>query len=123
MLKYLTGAVMENKFRFNFITQIIIGFVLTITLLIALSYISYTYNRQYQETSELVAHGSEVLYNAQEVLSISLSIETGQRGFTITGDSSFLLPYTTAVTEVPRHLNDLIKLTADNPDQQERLAS
>src|SRR5688572_9738847 len=114
---------MKNKFGLNFITQIITGFVLAITLLIVLSYISYTYNKQYQQTSERVAHGSKVLYHAQEVLTISLGIETAQRGFTITGDSSFLRPYSNAVADLPRHLNDLTKLTIDNPDQQKRLDS
>ena len=41
----------------------------------------------------LVEHDLEVLQNAQKLQKLVVDAETGQRGFIITGDESFLEPY------------------------------
>lgn len=105
----------------NILRQISIGFILAILLLAVLGYISYNNNKQYQGSSEWVAHTNKVLYHAQKALTLTLSIETGQRGYIITGDTLFLRPYYNAVANLPKHINDLIKLTGDSPNHQKRL--
>jgi PAS domain S-box-containing protein len=110
-------------FKFNFTTQIVIGFIVAITLLIVLGYISYTNSNEYQATSEKVAHSNQVLYHAQEVLTITLDIETAQRGFTITADSSFLVPYYAAAKSCQGHVDDLKGLTSASSNQQKRLVT
>jgi len=47
--------------------------------------------------------------------------ERGQRGFLITGDDSYLDPYRAGLQEAPAKLQELRRLTADNPDQQRRI--
>ncbi|MEU4238556.1 CHASE3 domain-containing protein [Actinoplanes sp. NPDC026619] len=47
--------------------------------------------------------------------------ETGQRGFLITGEDSYLAPYTAAQTNVATAQQTLRTLTADNAAQQARL--
>jgi CHASE3 domain sensor protein len=44
--------------------------------------------------------------------------ETGQRGFIITGDASYLDPYTDALGHVQQSEKSLRELTSDNPVQQ-----
>lgn len=53
--------------------------------------------------------------HAEEVLKSLLDAETGQRGFTITGDESFLIPLQNAATNLPAHFSEMIELTHDNP--------
>ncbi|MCE9670207.1 CHASE3 domain-containing protein [Myxococcus stipitatus] len=48
-------------------------------------------------------------------------LETGQRGFLITGDERFLEPYTAARVSFAQNLNHIRELTTDNPRQQERI--
>ncbi|MEO5602004.1 MAG: response regulator [Cyclobacteriaceae bacterium] len=107
--------------RLNFNIQIIIGFILAITLLVLLGYISFTNNKEYQSSSRLVAHSNQVLYHTQEALTSTLDIETGQRGYTITGDTVFLQPYLNAVGQIYGHIDDLIELTSDNTARQKSL--
>jgi CHASE3 domain sensor protein len=47
--------------------------------------------------------------------------ETGQRGFLLTGDESYLTPFTVAQREMPAAEATLRALVADNPDQRGRV--
>jgi methyl-accepting chemotaxis protein len=55
------------------------------------------------------------------VLSQLKDAETGQRGFVITADASFLEPYQSGAGTVVQFLKDLRALTADNQNQQRRI--
>ena len=46
--------------------------------------------------------------------------ESGERGFLLTGDESYLAPYNSAIAALPRGLKELKDLTSDNPRQQAR---
>lgn len=50
-----------------------------------------------------------------DFLSALKDAEGGQRGFLLTGDRAFLMPYDTAQTEVPRNLARLRALAEDDP--------
>src|ERR1019366_1446819 len=47
--------------------------------------------------------------------------QTGQRGYIITGDESFLEPYQAAGTAIATTVDELRELTSDNPAQQKRI--
>jgi methyl-accepting chemotaxis protein len=49
--------------------------------------------------------------------------EGGQRGFLLTNEERYLEPYNAAIQVVDRHVKDLRGLTADNPNQQRRVAA
>jgi CHASE3 domain sensor protein len=55
------------------------------------------------------------------LLSSATDVETAQRGYTITGDESFLEPYTSARPRIGAELAELRRLTRDNAEQQRRL--
>ena len=48
-------------------------------------------------------------------------VETGQRGYLLTGEDAYLAPYTAALGRVSALVAQLREMTADNPVQQERL--
>ena len=52
-----------------------------------------------------------------------LDVETGARGFALTGEEAFLQPFASGKKEVVRNLEELRKVTADNPEQQKHLDS
>ena len=48
-------------------------------------------------------------------------METGQRGYIITGEASYLEPYNSAATSWEKDYNALYQLLNNNPNQQEKL--
>jgi len=67
-----------------------------------------------------VSHTYAVKENLAQLLSDLKDAETGQRGYVITGDESYLEPYTAALPHITNVLGTLKTLTADNPHQQDR---
>ena len=68
-----------------------------------------------------VEHTWQVIYQVERILSSSLDAETGNRGFLLTGDESYLDPYNSAMHDIPAELNNFRILTVDNASQQSRL--
>ena len=71
----------------------------------------------------LNVHTYEVLGEASGLLESLINIETGQRGFALTGKDSSLEPMALGQRSFGEHLQKIRALTADNPAQQERLAA
>ena len=68
-----------------------------------------------------IVHTHDVITGLQEILSNVKDAETGQRGFLLTGDRGYLEPYERALVAIPRTLEKLADLTADNPAQKSQL--
>lgn len=68
-----------------------------------------------------VEHSDRVTRSASELQRRSIDMETGLRGFLITGDESFLEPYQTALPRIKGDIDALGKLVSDNRQQHERL--
>jgi signal transduction histidine kinase len=72
-------------------------------------------------TSERRARQSEeVLVVANRLERLAVDLETGQRGFIITGQERFLQPWSDAQVAFPDQAKNLQQLVADNPEQQAR---
>ena len=56
------------------------------------------------------------------MLSSLVDIETGYRGFVISGKDDFLEPVTQGTSDYAKNFDELKSLTSDNPAQQDRLA-
>jgi len=72
-------------------------------------------------TIQWVEHTDRVINNANEAVKLTVDLETGMRGFLLSGDDKFLEPYETAKPRVEIVLKTLLELTADNPAQTDRL--
>ncbi len=70
-----------------------------------------------------VQHTWEVMVQVERVMSSAKDAETGNRGFLITGDDSYLAPYNSALQELPPEIDRLQWLTRDNQSQQARIVS
>jgi len=103
-------------------TKILGGF-LTITILVVFLGIAvfiYTVESSNSFTF-LVEHDLEVLQNAQKLQKLVVDAETGQRGFVITGDESFLQPYKDGIQGFNALIRIEKELVSDNPAQVKRL--
>src|SRR5262249_44430796 len=77
---------------------------------------------QVDQTGEWVAHTREVLGEVEHVLRLNVDLETGLRGYIITGNEQLLEPLTKATRDLPPALVRLSDLTRDNPAEHERVA-
>ncbi|MBK3510588.1 response regulator [Pseudomonas sp. MF6747] len=68
-----------------------------------------------------VEHTDRVINNLNESSKLTVDLETGLRGFLITGDEHFLDPYEVAKPRIIGDLHNLQELVADNPQQVDRL--
>ncbi|RMT30523.1 Sensor histidine kinase/response regulator [Pseudomonas syringae pv. spinaceae] len=67
-----------------------------------------------------VEHTDRVINNTNRSMKLSIDMETGMRGFLLTGDQHFLDPYEIAKPLLVAELNGLQELVKDNPTQQDR---
>jgi signal transduction histidine kinase len=75
------------------------------------------------ENEEQVGRTYELIAAVEKTLTLLEEAETGERGYVITGQRSFLRPYTYAVAHLDAQLERLKELAADNPHQIERIAA
>ena len=104
------------------IRQLQIVFSASITLLIISLFASFYSMQKLIKNSELVNHTNEVLIEAENIISYVKDAETGQRGFLITGDPSFLTPYNGAYEKTATAYHKISALTFDNAAQQKHLS-
>ncbi|ASZ12370.1 response regulator [Chitinophaga pendula] len=106
---------MNTTFKRN----LIIGFGVSLLLLIISSVASFTSIKDLNESARWVDHTAEVIQRLEEINSRMKDAETGQRGYLLTGEEVFLDPYRSASDSVARTLESVKRLTADNPMQQQ----
>ncbi|MGO3533230.1 CHASE3 domain-containing protein, partial [Pseudomonas helleri] len=68
-----------------------------------------------------VEHSDRVISNTNEAIRLTVDLETGMRGFLITGDEHFLDPYAVAKPQILAQIQGLQELVSDNPQQVDRL--
>lgn len=96
-----------------------IGFMAVLVILVTLSVISYQNFSRTSKAMDWNEHTYEVLMGLQTVLDSMVNMETGQRGFALTGNESSLEPYVSGKASFEQSFNHVKELTADNPYQQE----
>jgi len=106
----------ENTYR----TYIAVFFI-AIFLFLFFSVITFKQINDLISIHEKETHTYEVHQKTQLLLADLINAETGQRGFLLTRDSSFLEPYFMAEGNVGIHMSDLRKLTQDQPEQLQNI--
>lgn len=101
--------------------KIAIGFVLILIIFIVINFLSINNLEILNEDDEWVKHTHEVLEKIEVVLGDMKDAETGQRGYLITGLENYLEPFNNATNRVTKNINELQRLTIDNPRQQLRI--
>lgn len=107
---------MKSTFKRN----LLIGFGISLLLLIVSSVASYMSISNLLKSADEVEHTNEVKQLVEKIISTIKDAETSQRGYLLTGDDIFLQPYSGAIDTAKSNIAYLKRLTADNPDQQMR---
>jgi len=100
---------------------IIAGFVILLILLFAATLIVRHQLLVENAKQDWISHTRLVISELNQTESLLKDAETGQRGVLYTGDVKYLEPYNLAIVQVEQHINNLARLTADNPREQARI--
>jgi signal transduction histidine kinase len=73
-----------------------------------------------RKSERLARHSEAILTSANQVERLVVDLETGQRGFVITGQERFLAPWQAARSALPAQTAALEQLVANNPAQLNR---
>ena len=103
--------------------RLVVSFGLAALTLVVIAVASYRNTNRLIENDGWVAHTYQVQNGLADLLSELKDAETGQRGYIITGDDSYLAPYQSGITAVKSTFDEVRRLTADNPGQQRRLTN
>src|ERR1700719_101521 len=112
---------MKTKSVFNRKVQLAFGSAILALLVVgAMSFRGLAVSA---ESDRWVRHTHEVLENLQSSLSAMQDVESGYRGFVITGNEQFLNSYRDGAIRFQQEETIIRKLTGDNPEQQQLLSS
>src|SRR4051794_19458151 len=94
--------------------KLLSGFALVLLLMCGLSTYVFISSRQAAEAAHWVEHTYQVVSLADDGLAGLVNMETGYRGFLVTGKDEFLEPYTAGKTLYQEKLKALQRETSDN---------
>ena len=102
-------------------TRLYIGFAAIVAILIALVAMAYLNFAKLKQANELNIHSYQVIGEVGAIQQSLTSIETGQRGFALTGQDESLEPMNAGQQAFSTHIQNAKALTAGDPQQQARL--
>jgi PAS domain S-box-containing protein len=101
--------------------KIMLGFAIAFLALAGMGWLSYRITTDLVATEKWVAHTQEVMATLETGHAILTDAEIAQRGYLLTGQNQFLADFQKAQSEVKGWIQQVRKLTADNPEEQQRL--
>ena len=115
---------MPKRANWSIRTKIISGYVVIILCVgVVLLMMSGRVNQLEQENRYINDHDLEVHNLTNLIEKHVLDMETGQRGFALTGDDSYLDPYNNGVLQWESDYNKLVTLVEDNELQRSNLTT
>ena len=110
-------------FKFSFRQQVLLGFGISIILVLLVGILSYKSINQLESDSLMVDHTQKVIRTSNNLLQMMIDAETGMRGYVATNEKVFLDPYNAALPSVHSDIELLKSLIADNPIEVRRVDS
>ena len=110
---------MERTLTFG--KRIAAGFALALLLIILMGLVAYRSTGLVVAASGWVMHTQLVLTRLCDVVMLLTDAESADRAYILTGDETFLELYHKAERELPEALDELHRLSADNPQESRRI--
>ena len=104
----------------SFLKKVFLG---ALFILICISAFTYRHTIALSDSTASVIHSQQVHLEIEQMLSYIKDAETGQRGYLLTQNPTFLQPYNGSKEKVETSFRLIKKLTSDNPKQQNNLDS
>lgn len=116
---------MHMKFKRFFTSTFFLKsiFVISLFVLIFISSVSYKHSLAITDTSESVMHSYKVHIELEQLMSFLREAESGQQGYVITGDTTYLRPFYGSRLKTDLSFSKLKALAVNNLKQQNNLDS
>ena len=114
--RFVESITMKRRLFF-----IITAFVLSLVITLFLSYLLYESYIRSNAQNRRIEHAYKVVLQTSALEKFIKEAETGQRGYLLTKDSSFLKPYLDIRSDIKPGYDSLKRLTSDNNHQQQLL--
>jgi signal transduction histidine kinase len=101
--------------------KLIFVIVVVAGLLAVNTWLGFNNIRQMRSESMSVSRTRDVLFGLGEIISLAKDAETGQRGYIITGEPTYLDPYKSAMARLDEQIKLLEQVTAHDPTLQGRI--
>ncbi|MBJ6763693.1 methyl-accepting chemotaxis protein [Myxococcaceae bacterium JPH2] len=101
--------------------RIRLGFGLSMLVLLVVCATAFLGARQLTRTTQGLLEAHDNFRNLRELRALLIDAETGQRGFLLTGDNSYLQPYQQALAELRQDLDRLRAALSSYPEQRARM--
>ncbi len=103
--------------------RLTLAFGAIVLILLAVAGATWTTASRLAEADRWNTHTYKVLGTASGMLENMINMETGARGFIVSGKDHFLEPWNAGRTAFDKYWDEAKRLTSDNPKQQERLVA
>ncbi|WP_342551347.1 CHASE3 domain-containing protein [Paenibacillus sp. FSL R7-0652] len=113
---------MSKTRRFTIRSKIVLGYLVVVLLFGAVLLVLSAQINVLQKENDFISHHDLDVHNLTNAIEKNvLDMETGQRGYMLTGKESYLEPYDQGLSEWNSNYDQLYALISDNPTQQQRL--
>ena len=101
--------------------KIAVGFSIALALLVLVAWASFKSLAELTQNAQRVEETYQTLQTLESILARVIDVETGERGFLISGADHYLEPYRAARDSVRQEIANARRLTDGNPAQRQRL--
>jgi len=112
----------EGSLKLNSTRTLVGGFVVALLVFCGVAWFNWHHISQMQETADWVNHTQAVREKLARLLLQLDDIQSGARGFVLTGDQVFLEPFHDSIGEVKGQFQEVRSLMRDNLEQQKKCA-
>jgi CHASE3 domain sensor protein len=103
-------------------TTVVVSLVVAFIALQSIAAAGFLSLLHFRSATQGVSHTQQVLLELESFVNSLMTVETGQRGYVLTGAEQYLSPYRESLNTIQQHVRRLGDLTRDNPVQQQRVA-
>ncbi len=114
------GSGKRNAMKAPLKATLFLGAAVAVILLVISVVLAVANIRQLHDRSYWVSHTQDVIHGLDNLVLLSTTAESSQRGYLLTGEPRYLGPYIAAVGSVGEAADELQRLVADNGRQQAR---
>ncbi len=112
---------MLNHLNLSIRQKILFAFAIPLVLMTFVATLLYVSTQRQLETAKWVDHTQQVISQGNNLLRLLVDMETGERGYLITGNELFLQPFEQANQVWEKEISSLKLLVSDNPSQVARI--
>ncbi|MBK8988305.1 MAG: methyl-accepting chemotaxis protein [Chloroflexi bacterium] len=103
-------------------TRLLLAYIIPLSVVVLGDLFVYRALKLGLDTGAWVNHTNLVISDATALAKAAIDVETGSRGYLLTGDDEFLAPYQSGLADFDHTAVELRRLVDDNPDQLAQLA-